>query len=551
MNENINGRSLKPKNCYEVKVRQVNSPDEFYVCETKDLDAEADLQRLMKEFYAVLTPEMFGPIATRSYYAIQLIDDSWHRIEVLEKFNDNRTCSILFIDNGMIQNEVSFNKLLLLDDQFYDFKRMAIKCSMANITPIDGDGWSKEAINLLKYALEFVQENELVRIKVESICKLDQAAEVTIEIIKESIKIDVNMSLVHFNHATSDRLPAPPFTSNVDFVTQDEDFKPIPIDILSMDEAKPDEFYFAYKRFAGGIENIRDMIQAKMKESKRTLINWKKGDFCMVYYREQLGKPTLYWYRGIIELINVKIRKCCVFLCDKGTRVVCSLSMLRECPIEFKDIPNSCHRAHLPCSPLNASKWSRESIKLFRCFLQDYNNFSITVPGSAEVNSKCVSLWGQKCSELYEENNGYYNIIKELLSAGIAEADELFTQNYTFSIDFTSDINEEVDEVKEPILKLPETATGAVMVLNYEVKLKKRRIIDWLPANQSKKVFVGLPTYVDNSSIISMNDNAEEYCLKSIKHILNKYYNQNTLSRAHKLMIGEPCIARFSLDGCE
>lgn len=551
MNENINGRSLKLKNCYDVKVRQVYSPDEFYVCETKDLDAEADLQRQMKEYYAVLTPEMFGPIATRSYYAIQLTDDSWHRIEVLEKFNDNRTCLILFIDNGMIQNEVSFNKLLLLNEQFYDFKRMAIKCLMANITPINGDGWSKETIKLLKYALEFVQENELVRIKVESFCKIDQAAEVTIKMIKESIKINVNMSLVHFNHASTELPQSPPFTHNVDVVTQDEELKPTPIDILSMDEAKPDEFYFAYKRFAGGLENIRDIIQSKMKESKRKLINWKKGDVCMVYYREQLGKPTLYWYRGIIELINVKIRKCCVFLCDRGTRVVCSISMLRECPIEFKDIPNSCHRAHLPCSPLNASQWSRESIKMFRCFLQDYNNFSITVPDSAEVNSKCVSLWGQKFSELYEEHNGYYNIIKELVSAGIAEADDLFKQNYTFSIDFAYDINEEVEKVNEPILKLPEIATGQVMVLNYEVKLKKQRIIEWLPANQSKKVFVGLPTYVDNNSIISMNDNAEEYCLKSISQILNKYYDQNTQCRAHMFMIGEPCIARFLLDGCK
>lgn len=532
-----------------MKVREVYSPDEFYVCETKDLDAEAELQIQMKEFYAILIPEMFVPIAIRSYYAIQLNNDSWHRIEVLGKCNDNGSCLILFIDTGMVQNEVSVSKLLHLNEKFYDFKRMVIKCSLANITPINEDCWSNEAIKLMKYALEYVQESESVRIKVENICKIDRSAEVIVEIIKESIMIDVNMSLVHFDHAITEIIHAPFTRNDDDDLIKEDELKPLPINILSIDEAKPDEFYFAYKRFAGGIENIRDLIQIRMKTSKRMLINWKKGDVCMVYFREQLGKPTLYWYRGIIELINLSMKKCCVFLCDRGTRVVCSLSMLRECPIEFKDIPNSCHRVHLPCSPLNASQWSRESIKKFRSLLQDFNKFSITVlDNRAEVNSKCVSLWGQKLSELFQDYNGYYNIIKELVSAGIAEAEDLFKLNYAFSVDLTSELEEEPFEDK-PTLKLPDIESGDVMVLEYKVKLLKTQITDWLPANKSKRVFVGIPTYVDNNSVISMIDKEEEYYLESIKTILNKYYHDKTQSIAHNFTVGEPCIARFHLDG--
>ena len=547
--ENINKRSLKLGEWYDVNVRHVHSPDEFYVCETKDLDAEAQLQRQMKEYYAVLTPEMFGPIETRSYYAIQLNDNSWQRIEVLEKSNDDGSCSILFIDTGLIQ-KISVSKLLLLNEKFYDFKRLAIKCSMANITPIDADCWSTQAIKLLKYALEFVQDSETVRIKVENICKIDRSAEVTVEIIKESIKIDVNMSLVHFNHAMSEKHQAP-FAKNVDYMIKVEELKPVSINILSINEAKPDEFYFAYKRFSRGIENLRDIIQIRMRTSIRTLINWKKGDVCMVNFREQLGKPTLYWYRGIIEQINLNIRKCCVFLCDRGTRIVCTLSMLRECPIEFKDIPNSCHRGHLPCSPLNSSQWSLESIKMFRSYIQNFNTFSITIlDNNSEVNSTCVLLWGQKLNEWLEEHKGYYNILKELASAEILEADDLFKQNNIFSVDFASD---EVDVSVEdkPTLKLPKIETGEVMVLKYKVKLIKRRIKNWLPANQSKKVFVGIPTNVDNNSIISMTDEAEDYYLECIKNILNKYYHYNTQSIAHNFKIGEPCIARYLGDGCK
>ena len=530
-----------------MKVREIYSPDEFYVCETKDLDTEAELQKQMKEFYSVLTPEMFVPITIRSYYAIQLKDETWHRIEVLEKCNDNGSCSILFIDIGMVQNEVSVSKLLVLDDKFYDFKRMAIKCSMAHITPFNADFWSKEAIKLMKYALEYMQEGEAVKIRVEDICKIDRSAEVRIEIIKESIIINVNMSLVYFDHAVTKNLQAP-FTRHDNDIIKEVELKPLPIIILSIDEAKPDSFYFAYKKFAGGIDNIRDLIQVRMKTSKRLLKNWRKDDVCMVYFREQLGKPKLYWYRGIIELINLSMRKCCVFLCDRGTRVVCSLSMLRECPIEFKDIPNSCHRAYLPCTPFNASQWSRESIKKFRSFLQDFNKFSITIlDNRAEVNSKCVSLWGQKISELFNKHNGYYNIVKELVSAGIAEAEDLFKLNYAFSVDLTSEVEEESFE-DNPTLKLPENEAGEVTVLEYKVKLMKRRITNWLPANPSKKVFVGLPTYVDNNSVISMNDKGEEYYLESIKNILNKYYQDNTQSITHNFTVGEPCIARFHLD---
>ena len=504
----------------------------------------------MKEHYAVLTPKMFGPIATHQFYAIQLIDETWHRIELLEKCNDNGSCSILFIDIGMIQNNISISKLLLLDEQFYNFKRMAIKCLMSNITPIGNshDSWSRKAIKLLKYALECVQVDEVIRMKVENNnYGIDRSAEVILEIIKESIIINVNMSLVYFNHATTVEIQAP-FRKNIDYVIQVQEYKPIPIDILSIHEAKPDEFYFAYKRFA--IENIRDLIQVQMKTSVRTLTDWKEGNQCMVYYREVLGKPTQYWYRGIIEIINQKIRKCCVFLCDKGTRVVCSLSLLRHCPNEFKDIPNCCDRGHFPCLPLNASTWSRESIKMFRCILNDYNNFLITIPDStAQGDNNCVILWGQKRGESFSELNNYCNMIKILVSAGITEADDLFQHNYAFSNDFNvKDDGLSNDESDFQLLKF---GLCEVFVLEYKVELRKQQIIDWIPANKSKKIFVGLPTYVDNNSIISMTDQTEEYYLKSITHILNKYYHHNTQHTAHTFTVGQPCIVRYIHDGCK
>lgn len=516
-----------------ITMRHIISPSEFYVAK-RDLEQdEVVMQIELTEFYQQ-NPSNFALLAPGGKCATEDKLGQWHRVEVLKWPDSEGWCQVKFIDHGNIEN-VPWHGLYELDEQFYDFPCYALKCSLDGIEPLVGGSWTVEATNFIISSLENC--NHLVEM-----IKVDDGVRIFVDY--KGLKIDINESLVYFKAATSNNET----TVKTLYEKSKDAFAGLSIsehfhhvEIIDKKNFNPFGFHIKFLEYSGAMDLIFERIQNGEKEDET---NWRAGDKCLVFCIVNGNEAQ--WERGLITRQTSKTH---VYLTDHRLEVQVSLSMLKKCPDEFKDLGPMTTKVRLACNA-NGS-WTNQDEQSLRSIVNTYEMLFVTfkdnnlIQFSLNSDPRPVILWGKQA------NGTKQNIVSELEQKGLVVS--LFSEKNLVppeKKDWT--LIDYVEEgMKDEQRKLgqcfvPDGST--IRIGDYNVKLEKKLNAKWLPAlPMTNSSFVAKVTHVDRDGCVLMYHVWHESVLRQVNDMINLYF-KGVAKNNFRFAVDNACLVLFEND---
>ncbi|XP_048585604.1 uncharacterized protein LOC116614675 isoform X2 [Nematostella vectensis] len=183
-----------PKEEFDAIVTEIISPACFYIQTGVELLKQLDvLSADLNNHYNSVGYPSYQPCEFSMCVAPFGSSTDWFR-GFVESVTPNCTARVYFVDFGNTA-DVPISQLRPIDDRFSALPYCALKCSLAYISPVGSDGWSEEAVSLLKSAipLEKVLKMKLVSKKEDGliVCVSTEGDNVSNLLIKGGLAGDI------------------------------------------------------------------------------------------------------------------------------------------------------------------------------------------------------------------------------------------------------------------------------------------------------------------------------------------------------------------------
>lgn len=250
----------------------------------------------------------------------------------IQKVQTNQKCRVFFIDFGLSE-ELRWDELAVLDDEFCKASDGVIKCSLLDVVTLQKNSykWTEDAINDFR---RYTSSDSL------TICIgafYSGTYTSTLFSNKKDRNICINAKLVDSNHCDS----SGPESTRIDWINNNfehilheddmnfdksvEEVKKTDKRMCVCDVVKilniisPEKFYVSLSKHLTKLDQLHDEIQLKMFDYEPIGSNcdWTLNEPCFVLTNQNIIKSDEEkWYRGIITDISDENIK--VFLRDKG-----------------------------------------------------------------------------------------------------------------------------------------------------------------------------------------------------------------------------------------
>lgn len=466
----------------------------------------------------------------------------------------------MLIDAGRYEN-VKADRLMILDRMFYDHNEIALKCSMADVKPIESYDFPERAYEVFR-TLTFNSRYDVKIFTLDEIpANSDKAVPVILYVcgIKNNKKIRFNSYMVQYQYAKSTGKGSNSCTLEVDSEAEEQaqaislkrneekelmklkndcymKFPPVtrvPVRILSV--ISPSEFYISTEYRDEEIMNFQRSMQWKLKPNdveRHNDINWNCDDKCLVYH--SLNDRMKEWMRAVVIKKKFSENVYTLFLIDFGCEINSDTLQMIKMPEQFKAEPAGAIKVHLfgTTPPTNtAEEWPQGTLELFNRLTKMFKSYFVSVflRDHNAVESIPVLLWGGTKKNvitmvfhnipLYMYNQGFVDTKVKL---GIVENlvnpfDLSFAKSNSHS-EIINMVNEQPDN--ESVIQICEDLIP--------MNVLPKRIKSWIRPSECEigETFIGTAHYVDKDGVIYISSVKQTHILKEMsREITKRYYN--------------------------
>ncbi|PNJ65542.1 TDRD1 isoform 3 [Pongo abelii] len=522
-------RSLQLKKTMEIKgtVTEFKHPGDFYVqlYSSEVLEYMNQLSASLKETYANMHEKDYIPVKGEVCIAKYTVDQTWNRAIIQNVDVQQKKAHVLYIDYGN-EEIIPLNRIYHLNRNIDLFPPCAIKCFVANVTPVEGN-WSNDCIKAIKPLLMEqycsikivnILEEEVVTFAVE--VELPNSGKLLDHVLIEmgyGLKPNGQDSKKE-NADQSDPEDVGKMTTENNIVVDKSDLIPKVLTLNVGDEfcgvvahiQTPEDF------FCQQLQSGRKLAELQASLSKycgqlppRSDFYPAIGDICCAQFSEDDQ-----WYRASV-LAYASEESVLVGYVDYGNFEI--LSLMRLCPIipKLLELPMQAIKCVLAGVKPSLGIWTPEAVCLMKKLVQ---NKIITVKVVDKLeNSSLVGL-------IDKSEMPHVSVSKVLIDAGFAVGEQ-------------SIVTDKPSDVKET--SVPLGVEGKVNPLEWTwVELAVDQIVDVVVCViYSPGEFYCHALKEDAlKKLNDLNKSLAEHC-------------QQKLPNGFKAEIGQPCCAFFAGDG--
>ncbi|CAD7083804.1 unnamed protein product [Hermetia illucens] len=584
-------------------VLNVNDPHDFYAIKYDHNGVMDNLYEELNKDYQQPQQKLFTPLVNTP--CAVYLDERWHRAKIT-KISSKANCTVWLVDKAQSQT-VPYTQLRTLQPKFLSINECAFQCSLTDIEPHQkfGYAWTPSAIAEFKRIIQ----NPVLQIIVHRTQNF--LHQVCLYIIKKDLDVNVNALLVKYKHANSTGPESQyvEYPKLNDLAKVDDDIlNEINLMEMQINDVKkpagkvrskvkichivsPGEFYLtkvenqvAISKFHEEIQLSRSKDEVAPAKPYENVIDdddlgaeskWKIGNYCLAKLRLKKDS-SLQWYRAVItEIIEGDngSPKYTVFLRDHGkTFQDIPSEQVAPIPGVYNRVCDGAIKCFLACiQPTGGlSTWSGSSIDEFKLITTKFENLAASIQGECQGDSIPVILWGlkQECTDpLAPTVYKWVNINKYLSNSGLVHLVEKFAP-ITEKNALNTDVPEGGESFNEWLKNLNTTVdrtlkeTGQITILKHDTDFdisQEEAVIDtdegeefvtWLPAKENTKtVFMGIPTFVDNDGVIYLYDAAKKQVFDNISIVVNKVVKSTKPTTDSFWYVGQPCLAQYNIDG--
>ncbi|XP_050093608.1 RING finger protein 17-like [Anopheles aquasalis] len=377
----------------------------------------------------------------------------------------------------------------------------------------------------------------------------------------------------------------------------------IRVEVLSP-VSSPSEFYIRLQSCVAGLEELHNTIQQYMEqmleeESEQPEVERTIGEMCVAFTPTSPGSDSE-WYRACVTEVAEPFYQ--MLLIDTAQSVKVHRTNVARLPLRFQQIQPGAVRCRLGnVVPIGGQQqWHKTSLDGFKKAIATSSLHAISLDAAnmkqAEASAPLpVVLWAlmeEEVAPLAPRRDRYININQSLINYGLAHCitrpgsaaataaspgkddpvallEEAISAQFRARFERLQQFFRTVDDVtgnqaasapvrmRDIVASAPDSECGELLSL---IDQQPMPISDWLPptAPIEKTVFVGRPTFVADDGALYLHDECQEPLLtrmaESIRlHVENaqqlRQQQQHQGKRKMRLLKGDPCLARFHLDG--
>ena len=490
---------------HDVVVVYAESPSTFFCHFSLRNDVLENLRVEMQELYMSDGAKDIKSCNIGDFVAAQFSEDElWYRAVISDV--QVGSVQVMFVDYGNSETVVS-SRLKTLAPQFLDLPAQAVPCSLAEVVPLDGSEWSKEATDA--FSVLTLNHSCVAQIKTsqdmsEKLFKLGDDQRLSISLIDTEVSKSAAEKLVHlglacFSAASSNNLslngtlpehhpqsvPVQPFSRPYIVPTlRAGDKHEVYISFIE----SPSCFWLQFSSNEDTLSSIQEnleMLYFDNPDKFCPLVDPLPGATCCAKFSQD-GR----WYRGIVK--SKHPNGLYILFVDYGNSEVVSVSDVRAIKPELQawEMQAICCCLH-SCHPVQGSKeWDESAIGIFGELVNDK-------PLCAHVISDFQD--GACHVKLMD---GDSDVCDQLIQCGVAERDMVLADN----------------KVSGPYISPVKLSVG-----------------------QNLSVYIA---FIDSPSNFYCQLSSEYDKLESLMAEIADFYNENNL--APLLEEGAYCVAQYS-----
>ena len=396
---------------HDVLVSHVESPNLFY-CHFS-LHMQDHLDTLMNQLQDTCTTERDSQPTVKcskgDFIAAQFSgDELWYRAQVCETTVEG--VAVYFVDHGN-QEVVSHSKIQYLDPEFAKLPAQAVPCSLAEVLPSGGAGWTDEGVE--KFTDMVIEKQFVAQVKSASVSKLKfsfgDCQTLAVALIEEECPISEKLVQMGYGKQaetdaseTEAKKPAPVPTQGQPTLG---DSVPISVgarhDVFVSHIESPLSFWLQLASSDETLNTLAEKLEATYSSGTATLtlVEPAAGMQCCAKFSEDE-----LWYRGIVQSVDsggVDVR-----FVDYGNSEVVDSKDIKVLSPALANLPAQSIKCELlNCRPPGHSDWSEKEIAVFSELVVDKTIL-------AEFVSHDGRSWQVRLQE------GEKDIAKELTAVG-------------------------------------------------------------------------------------------------------------------------------------
>lgn len=530
----------------------------------------------LNNLYNVKRTPMYLPHKNQNCAARSKSLKIWVRGRIIN-ISSNGKCNVFFTDYGLSE-ELSWDQLALLDDEFCKSSDGVFKCSLLDVTPLQKNNykWTDEGIEDFRF---YTSSSINLTICIGSYYNGIYTA--TLFNMQKDRNICINAKLVDLNHCDStgpesSRVEWLKNVSNSNNYVEDEiekleeiiDKKTTACAVQILNIISPGQFYVSLCKHLPKIQQLHQSIQLKINDLERfneNISDWTVQEHCFVLTNKNIFTNDEEWYRGLVTEISDENIK--VFLRDKGISLKIpkynKLVKVNEDNKFLDDIIDGVLECHLAClEPAggNHSKWTSSATDAFKDIIETFEEITIEKYKDGEqknLRSCSVLLYGLSyITKALSTQIKLENVNQYLASIGLCKVlgkipppQQKTDKN---SIDFDEmcldkiEISSNQKSVTTEYMSISEISTVNYDFSEYNISTDKT----WQPANKIKKDnFEATAFYVDNNACVFFRDSEIEHIAKEVNKRLNAKFMKSKNNLNNDWKIGQACISKYHLDG--
>ncbi|XP_049546600.1 RING finger protein 17 [Anopheles darlingi] len=357
----------------------------------------------------------------------------------------------------------------------------------------------------------------------------------------------------------------------------------------------PSEFYIRLESCVTALEELHHTIQQYMEqmleeENEQPEEERAIGDLCVAFTPTGPGSDSE-WYRACITGVAEPFYE--MLLIDTAKSVSVHRTNIARLPPRFAQIQPGAVRCRLGnVVPVGGNKqWNQSSIDGFKNVIaaSSRHYISLDVANRKNPDSELpVVLWAvmkEKVAPLAPHRDRYININQSLIDAGLAHCitrpgsappdkvgagenpeavlEEAISALFRARFEQMQQFFRTVDDVTGNQTASAPVRMGGIVgsatdsaceELLSLIDQQPMPISDWLPPSApiEKTIFVGRPTFVADDGALYLHDECQEPLLTQMAARI-RLHVESTAARQEKrkmhFLVGDPCLARFYLDG--
>ncbi|XP_043488599.1 uncharacterized protein LOC122515348 [Polistes fuscatus] len=392
--------SNQSKSAKRVKILEIVDPTHFYVQSVSDQPAyeklSEDLQLYSHEairpsVHLIHVDEMF--MVCRYFDKIEQ-KKKWYRGVIRKVINTRNEIyyDISFIDIGYLEHHVSIDRIRVIPFKFLSIPRYAIKCSLYDITPVNGF-WKKTTIE--KFCKD-VKKNEIYMMYIMYTTDTVNYVDLHADNSEGEESFSVRNKMIFSNYAIpeAEDIHVPDQSiQKINLFPEHHKFfhEDLKIDekvVVKVQCIKHNLIYVT--KFEDG-QNFVDVLTKEMNDyynenggNTRSKHFFEKGDVCAFFFSNS-------WYRGLVVKLNYN--SCSIFSVDYGFTYVTNIRNIRELPEFFRSSKAQAIKVSLVnIKPFNSNKkWSSEANKFI--YQNLFHKIVVIIPVEKNYNTYQAHLY--------------------------------------------------------------------------------------------------------------------------------------------------------------